>query len=111
MTKSLQCVSTEVRKLPHYDGSANVHLFLDEVEREVPKGHHFQALELALHPTSTLWWGTHKDNFIGYKEYRRIMKLRFGCANTKIDEKYSGNDDPCDHLALWTRAWGMEPQS
>jgi len=49
MTKSLWCVSTEVRKLSHYDGFADVDLFLDEFEREVPEEHQFQALELALH--------------------------------------------------------------
>lgn len=32
------------------------------------------------------------------------MKLRFGYANTKMIEKYSGKDDPCDHLTQWTKA-------
>ena len=41
MTKSLQCISNEVRKLPHYDGLNHVNLFLDEFEKEVPEEHQF----------------------------------------------------------------------
>ena len=54
MTKSLWCISIEVRKLPHYDGLTYVSLFLDEFEREVPKEKHFQMLELALRATPTV---------------------------------------------------------
>lgn len=36
------------------------------------------------------------------------MKLFFGHANTIIIEKYSGKDDPHNHLEKWTKAWGME---
>lgn len=53
MTKSLHCVSLEVRKLPYYDGLIDVDLFLDEFECEVPEDHCFQALELALCTTPT----------------------------------------------------------
>lgn len=55
MTKALGCVSSEVRKLPYYDGLTDVDVFLDEFEREVPENHHFQALELALRATPTRW--------------------------------------------------------
>lgn len=102
MAKSLRCVSTEVRKLPHYDALNDVDLFLDEFEREVPEEHRFQVLELALHTTPARWWGTHKENFPGWKEYRRMTKLSFRYANTRITEKYNGKDDPCQHLAPWT---------
>ena len=99
MTKSLGCVSTEVRNLLHYDGLIDVELFLDEFESELLEEHLFQALELALHAMPSRWWGTHKENFDGWKEYRRMMKLRFGYANTRMIGMYSGRDDPCDHIA------------
>lgn len=104
MTKPLRCVSTEVRKLPNYDGLTDLDLFLDEFEREVPQEHHFQALELALRPTPAHWWGAHKDNFASWKEYRRTMRLRFGYANTRMTKKYSGKDDPHENLVRRTRA-------
>ena len=66
MTKSLFYVSSEVRKLPHYDGLTDVDLFLDDFECEVPEDHRFQALELALLTTPARWWGTHKDSFSGW---------------------------------------------
>lgn len=110
IAKSLRRVSTKVRKLPHYYGLTDVDLFLDEFEREVPKEHHFQALELALCATLAYWWGTHKEKFTSWKEDRWMMQLRFVYANTRMNEKYSGKDDPHENLAWWTRAWGIEPQ-
>jgi len=56
------------------------------------------------------WWGTHKDNFVNWKEYRRMTKLMFGYANTFLVEKYTGKDDLRKHLARWTKPWGEEPQ-
>lgn len=97
-------------KLPHYDRLTDVDLFLDEFEREAPEENQFQALELALRATLARWWGMHKESFAGWKEYKRMMRSRFGYANTRMTEKYSGKDDPCDHLARWTKAWGMKPQ-
>lgn len=44
MTRSLHCVSTEVRDLPTYDGLNEVYTFLDAFEREVLKKQQFQAL-------------------------------------------------------------------
>ena len=35
ITKSLHCVSSEVRNMPYYDGLTNVDQFLDEFAREV----------------------------------------------------------------------------
>jgi len=65
MTKSLRCISLEVRKLPYYDGLIDVDLFLDDFECEFLEDHHFQALELALRAMPARWWVTHKDNFSG----------------------------------------------
>lgn len=48
LTKSLQCVSIEVRNIPHYDALYYVNLLLDKFEREVLEEHQFQALDLAL---------------------------------------------------------------
>jgi len=33
-----------------------------------------------------------------------------GYANTRMTENYSGKDDPCDHLARWTKAWETKLQ-
>lgn len=110
MTKLLKCVSTQVRNLPHFDGLGDMELFLDEFDLKVPEENRFQALELVLHDMPSHWWGTHKEKFVGWREYRRMMKLRFGYVNTRMTKKYNKKDDPCDHLAQWTRAWGTEPQ-
>ena len=85
-------------------------LFLDKVEMDVLEKHQFQALEIALRAKPARWWGTHKNNFVDWKEYRRMMKLWFGYANTRIIEKYIGNYDSRKHLARWKKAWGEEPQ-
>lgn len=39
-----------------------------------------------------------------------MIKLRFGYVNTQMIEKYSGKDDPYDHLAQWTKSWGRKPK-
>ena len=39
-----------------------------------------------------------------------MMKLRFGYPNTCLTEKYSGKDNPHEHLTRWTKSWGQEPQ-
>jgi len=53
MTK-LQCyVSSEVRRLPYYDGLTDVDNFLEKFEQGVPRDHHFQELDLALPVTLT----------------------------------------------------------
>lgn len=48
MTKSLRCVSSEVRSLPYYDGLTNLDKFMDAFEREDPD----KFMEA--------WWGTIK---------------------------------------------------
>ena len=55
MTKSLRCVSLEVRSLPYYDGLTDVDKFMDVFEREVPEKHHFQALDWTLRATPVRW--------------------------------------------------------
>lgn len=110
MKKSLRCVSMKVRKLPHYYGLNYVNIFLDEFEREVPEEHYFQRLELALHSTLTYWWGMHKESFAEWKEYNQVMKLMFGYVSTQITDKYSGRDDPWEHLAWQTKDWEEKPQ-
>ena len=97
-------------KFTYYDGLTNVDKFLDAFEREVPKDHHFWALDLALRNTPARWWGTHKDSFDGWRDYRRMMRLWFGHPSTRLTEKYDGRDDPHDHLAKWTKYYGTELQ-
>jgi len=46
----------------------------------------------------TIWWGTHKDNIVDWKKYRRMMRLRFGSATTQLNEKYTHNNDMLEHL-------------
>lgn len=38
------------------------------------------------------------------------MRLRFGCPNTILNEKYDGRDDLHDHLAKWTKSYRMKLQ-
>jgi len=108
MTKSLHYISSEVRNLSYYDGLSNVDKFLDAFDCEVPENHCFQALDLALHAMLAWWWGMHKDSFDGWRDYRRMMRLRFGQPNTRLTEKYDGRDDPRNHLAKWNKAYGIE---
>ncbi len=110
MTKSLCCVSSEVRSLPYYDGLTNVDNFLDAFEREVLEKNHFQDLDLVLCSTPARWWGTYKDNFDGWRKYRRMMRVAFGHPKVRLTEKYDGRSDPSDHLAKWTNAYGAKPQ-
>ncbi len=75
MTRSLRCVSTEVRYLPTYDWLSEVDTFLDKFEREVLEKQRFQALNWVLHATPARWWGTHKGSFDDWHEFRRMMKM------------------------------------
>lgn len=106
MMKSLCCVLSEVRKLPHYDSLTDVDKLLDEFENEFPKGHCFQELDLALCAMHARWWGTHKYSFDEWQDYRRMMRLWFGRPNTRLTEKYNERDDLFDHLVKWNKAWG-----
>lgn len=73
LTKPLHSVSTEVRKLPCYDGLGHENIFLDHFERDVPQERWFQVIEIALIATPLIWWGMHRDNFADWKEYHRMM--------------------------------------
>lgn len=110
MTNSLCCVSSEVRNLPYYDGLTYFDHFLDAFEREVPKKHHFQALDWVLHTTPARWWGMHKDSFDDWNEYRRMMRVHFGHPKVRLIEKYDGINDPRNHLAKWIKVYGVKPQ-
>jgi len=75
MTKLSLCISSEVRTLPYYDGLTDVDNFLDAFECEVPVNHELQALDFAVRAPTARWWGTHKDSFDGWRDYRRMMRL------------------------------------
>jgi hypothetical protein len=76
MTRSLRCVSTEVRDLPTYDGLSEVDISW-KFEREVPEKQRFQALKWVLRATPARWWGTHKGSFEDWRECRRMMRQTF----------------------------------
>lgn len=111
MTKLLHWVSLEVRNFPYNDGLTNVEKFLDEFEREVPKKNHFQSLDLTLCAMPAQWWGTHKDNFEEWREYRIMIRFWFGHPKFRLTEKYDGINDLHRHLEKWTKVYGIEPQS
>lgn len=85
-------------------------MFIDKFERDALEEHRFQAFDIALRATPTRWWGMHKEKFSDWKEYQRMMKLRFKYSNTRIIEKYTRKGDPHEHLARWEKAWGEESQ-
>ena len=76
----------------------DIALFFDEFECEFPEDHFFQELELALCAMPTRWWGAHKDNFVRWQDYQRMMRLRFVHTIIRMTEKYNGRDDTRDHL-------------
>ena len=108
-TKSLHCVSSEVRNLPHYDGLTDIDHFLDAFEREFLEKHRFQAVDSVLRATPARWWGTHKDSFDDWCIYRKIMTVWFGHPKVRLIEKYDGINDLRDHLAKWTEVYGPKP--
>jgi len=57
------------------------------------------------------WWGTHKDNFDGWREYKRMMRVWFDPPKVRFKEKYDGRNDLHDQLAKWTNTYGVELQS
>ena len=84
--------------MPYYDGLTDVDKFFDAFEREVPKKHHFQALDWVLRATPARWWGTHKYSFDDWRMYRKMMRLQFDHPQVRLIEKYDGRNDPRDHL-------------
>ena len=109
ITKSLRCVSSEVRDMPHYDGLTDVDHLLDAFKREVPEKHRFQELDWMLCATSARWWGTHKNSFDDWREYRRMMRVCFGHPKVRLTEKYDGRNDLHDHFSKWTEVCGAKP--
>lgn len=99
VTKSLHYISNVVCKLSYYDGLDDVNIFLDHFERDILEEHRLEALDLALRAMPTRWWGTRKDNIANWKEYRRLMRLRYGSATMWHSEKYTDKDDPREQLA------------
>ena len=82
----------------YYDGLTDVDKFLDAFEREVSEKHHLQALDLVLSATPARWWGTHKYNFDGWREYKRMMRVCFGRPKVWLIEKHDRRSNPLDHL-------------
>ena len=74
MTRSLHCVSSKERNIPIYDGLNEVDILLDAFEREVPEKQCFQALDWVLRAMLARWWGTHKESFDDWYEYRRMIR-------------------------------------
>ena len=52
----------------------------------------------------------HKDSFGDWRDYKRMMRIRFGQPKVRMTNKYDGRDDPHNHLAKWAKAYGAEPQ-
>jgi len=84
--------------------------FLRKVESVVPEQQQFDALKWALHATPTQWWGTHQGNFEDWCGSKRIMHVHFGKPQIRLVDKYVERDDPCTHLAKWTKVYGEESQ-
>lgn len=95
----MSITSTKVCKLSYYDALGDFISFINHFEIDVLEEHWFEALGLALRAMPTRWWGTHRDNFSDWKEYHRLMRLRFGYTNTRIPKKYRGKDDQHENLA------------
>lgn len=76
MSRSLRCMTTEVRELPTYDELIAVDEFLSKFESAVPEQQRFNTLKWALRATPAQWWGTHKGSFQDWCGCRRIMHLR-----------------------------------
>lgn len=78
MTKSLFCVTAQVRDLPTYDGLKMVDEFLHQYESAVPENQRFDALKCVLCVSPAQWWGTQEGNFESWKDCKRIMQVGFG---------------------------------
>lgn len=103
-------MSSEVINFPYYDGLTNVDNFLDAFEREILEDYHFQALDKELRITPTQWWGMNKDKFDEWLGYRKMMRTWFSWPKVWVTKKYDGRNDSHDHLAKWTKVYGIEPQ-
>lgn len=55
VTKSIQCMTSEVCNFPSYDSLGDVNIFLNEYEEQVPKSQILLALDIALKDTLVRW--------------------------------------------------------
>ena len=97
----------EVCELPYYDGLTDVNMFLRELERTIPEGQIFYAMNLGMRATLTQWWETHKENMGNWDECARMMRLCFEFPIIRMEEFYSRKHDPHRHLAKWSEVWGI----
>ena len=78
MTRSMHCISIEVRDMPTYDRLSEVDAFLNRFEREVSEQQRFKALKWVQSTMPAKWWGTHQGSFEDWRECRRMMHMCFG---------------------------------
>ena len=76
----------EVCDLPFYGGLGDINTFLEEYEEKVPEYQILLALDIALRDTPTRWWGTHKKDIVTWKECLRLIRIRFGQVETKLED-------------------------
>ena len=105
MTRSLRCISTEMRDLPTYDGLGEVDAFLDQFEREVREKQQFEALNWVLRAMPARWWGTHKGKFDDWRACRRLMPTRFGKTRGQSVGRCNGWNSLRVHLLRWAHAY------
>ena len=60
--------------------------------------------------TPTRWWETHEENMGNWEECVRMMRLWLECPVIKMEDVYSGKEDPHHHLERWNWVWGVEPR-
>ena len=63
MTRSLRCVSIEVRDLHIYDGLSEVDDLFSRFERDVQEKQRFEALKWVLRVMPMKWSGTQQRSF------------------------------------------------
>ena len=98
VTRSVRQVENELRELPTYEGLPNLATFLTEFEGLVTESQCLSALDHALKATPARWWGAHKKSITNWPHYRRLMEVIFGEEVTLVYHKYSGLENPMEHL-------------
>lgn len=109
MTRSLCCVSIEMRNLPTYNGLGEVYAFLDQFEREVLEKQRFKILNWVLRATPTRWCGAHKGNIDDWRACRRMIRTQFGKHMGQLAARYNGQDGLRVHLSRWVQTYGKPP--
>jgi len=99
MTRSLCCVSTEVRDLPTYDGLGEVNSFLDRLKREMPERQCFQALNCVLRAMAMWWWGIHRRSFEDWCTCRKMLHPQFEKPIIRMEDKCNEHDGLCAHMS------------